>query len=89
MFGCRNKREEFEVAELSLGVYIGLSYTVDKLTHLYKLALPFIATAFGIRVNYVIFSCKHPGFHAVRIQNMRVVITGVVLNGDLLLEPWG
>lgn len=86
MLGCQNKRGEFEVAGLSFGVYIGLSYMVDRLTHLYKLALPINATAFGVRVNYVIFNCKHPAFHAVRIQNMRVVITGVVLNGDLIME---
>lgn len=89
MLGCCNKREELEVAELSLRVYIGLSYMVDRLSHLYKFALPIIATAFGVRVNCVIFSCKHPAFHAVRIQNMRVVITGVALNGDLIMELWG
>lgn len=63
MLGCQNKRGKFEVAGLSFGVYIGLSYMVDRLTHLYKLALPINATAFGVRANYVIFSCKHPAFH--------------------------
>lgn len=86
MLGCQNNRGEFEVARLSLGVYIGLFYMVGRLTHLYKVALPIIATAFGVRVNYVNISCKHPAFHTGRIQNMRVVFTGVVLNGDFILE---
>lgn len=88
MLGCQNNRGEFEVARLSLGVYIGLSYMFGRHTYLYKLALLIIATAFGVRVNHVIISCKHAAFHTARLQNMRVVITGVVINGDLIMELW-
>lgn len=88
MLGCQNNRGEFEVARLSLGVYIGLSYMVGRHTYLYKLALLTIATAFGVRVNHVIISCNHADFHTARLQNMRVVITGVVINGDLIMELW-